>query len=95
MPTKLDFSRKNTMTTKRTVDPHIQCEEVLRQLLIYLDGELDAPTAALIDRHLELCRACYSRAAFERKLRAHLKAAGEKPAPARLRARVKDLLDKF
>jgi anti-sigma factor (TIGR02949 family) len=83
------------MTMKHTTDPHIRCEDVLRQLLLYLDRELDARTAALIERHLELCRGCFSRAAFERKLRAHLKAAAEKPAPARLRARVRDLLDKF
>lgn len=83
------------MTTKRTTDPHIGCEDVLRQLLVYLDRELDARSAALIERHLELCRGCFTRAAFERKLRAHLQAAAEKPAPARLRARVRELLDKF
>jgi anti-sigma factor (TIGR02949 family) len=80
---------------KHTSDPHIRCEDVLRQLLAYLDREVDAPTSALIDRHLEACRGCFTRAAFERKLKAHLRAAADKPAPARLRARVKDILDKF
>lgn len=73
----------------------MNCEDVLRQLLAYLDRELDGETAAQIDRHLEACRGCYSRAAFERKLKARLKATGEESAPERLRARVKDLLDKF
>jgi anti-sigma factor (TIGR02949 family) len=80
---------------KRTIDPHISCEEVLRQLLAYLDREVEAPTAELIDRHLEACRGCFTRAAFERKLKGHLRAAADKPAPARLRARVKGILDKF
>jgi anti-sigma factor (TIGR02949 family) len=73
----------------------MKCEDVLRELLGYLDREIDAQTAALIDRHLEACRGCFSRAVFERKLKAHLRAAGEKPAPRRLRARVKDIMDKF
>lgn len=73
----------------------MKCEDVLRELLAYLDREVDAMTAAAIDRHLEDCRACFSRAQFERKLKAHLRAAAEKRAPERLRARVKDILDKF
>lgn len=73
----------------------MNCEEVLRQLLAYLDRDVDAQTAALIDRHLEACRGCFSRADFERKLKAHLRAAGEKPAPARLRSRIKGIVDKF
>jgi anti-sigma factor (TIGR02949 family) len=80
---------------KRTIDARLSCEEVLRQLFAYLDREVDSRTAALIDRHIEACRGCYSRAAFERKLKARLSAAAEKPAPARLRARVKDILDRF
>jgi anti-sigma factor (TIGR02949 family) len=80
---------------KRASGPRISCEEVLQHLLAYLDREVDAPTTALIDRHLEACRGCFTRAAFERKLKAHLRAAAEKPAPARVRARVKDILDKF
>lgn len=80
---------------KRTIDTSLSCEEVLRQLFAYLDREVDPRTAALIDRHIEACRGCYTRAAFERKLKARLSAAAEKPAPARLRARVKDILDKF
>ncbi|HEX2197809.1 MAG TPA: zf-HC2 domain-containing protein [Burkholderiales bacterium] len=80
---------------KHIHDPQIRCEEVLRQLFAYLDREVDARTAALIDRHLEACRGCFGRASFERKLKAHLKAAAHKPAPARLRSRIKDILDKF
>ena len=73
----------------------MRCEDVLHELLAYLDREVDAATAAAIDRHLEDCRGCFSRAQFERKLKAHLRAAGEKRAPERLRARVKDILDRF
>lgn len=73
----------------------MKCEDVLRQLLAYLDREVDAETSALIDRHLEACRGCFSRADFERKLKDHLRAGDETPAPDRLRARIKDIVDKF
>ncbi|MGQ0545316.1 MAG: mycothiol system anti-sigma-R factor [Betaproteobacteria bacterium] len=73
----------------------MKCEDVLAHLLAYLDREVDAQTAAQIDRHLEACRGCFSRAEFERNLKAHLQAAGEERAPASLRARIKDIVDKF
>lgn len=80
---------------KHTHEPGMSCEEVLRELLAYLDREIDAETAARIDRHLDACRGCFSRAEFERQLKARVKAAGEKAAPGRLRARIKDIVDKF
>jgi mycothiol system anti-sigma-R factor len=73
----------------------MRCEDVLGELFAYLDRELDAPTAAAIDHHLQDCRGCFTRAEFERKLKAHLRAAADKPAPARLRARVKSILERF
>jgi anti-sigma factor (TIGR02949 family) len=73
----------------------ITCEEVLSHLLAYLDREMDAPTAADLERHLEECRACFSRAEFEKKLKAHLRAAGSAKAPQRLRSRIRDLIGKF
>lgn len=80
---------------KHTHEPGMGCEEVLRQLLAYLDREIDAETTALIDRHLDACRGCFSRAGFERNLKARVRAAGETPAPGRLRARIKNIVDKF
>lgn len=73
----------------------IRCEEVLRHLLTYLDRELDAATSARIAHHLELCRGCFSRAEFERKLKGHLRSCGTSAAPDTLRMRLKQLLDRF
>lgn len=73
----------------------IRCEEVLRHLLVYLDREVEPETSLLIAHHLALCRACFSRAEFERRLKAHLRSCGTKPAPARLRTRLKQLLDRY
>jgi anti-sigma factor (TIGR02949 family) len=73
----------------------IRCEEVLQHLLAYLDRELEPATSVLIAHHLELCRGCFSRAEFERKLKAHLRNCGTSPAPARLRARLKQLMERY
>ena len=83
--------------SRKTVNrkDQIRCEEVLRHLLAYLDRELEPETSAQIAHHLELCRGCYSRAEFERKLKAHLRNSGTSAAPESLRARLKEILDRF
>ena len=73
----------------------ITCEEVIAHLLAYLDDEIDAKKRSYIERHLEECRACFSRAEFEKALRAKVRQLGDKEAPAALRRRVKGLLDRF
>ena len=71
------------------------CDEVLAQLLTYLDRELDDAACAELEQHLERCRACFSRAEFERTLKAHVRDTGDVAAPASLRARIKNLIEKF
>lgn len=73
----------------------VTCEEVLKLLVAYLDRETDPHTAAEIEQHLKECRGCFSRAEFEQRLKAHLRAAGSRSAPDRLRARIKKLVDEF
>jgi len=75
--------------------PTINCEEVLKHLVAYLDRETDAHTAAQIDRHLEDCRGCFSRAEFERRLKSRVAATGTASAPESLRARIKALIERF
>jgi anti-sigma factor (TIGR02949 family) len=83
------------MSQRMNRDDRIRCEEVLRNLLTYLDRELEPDTSARIAHHLELCRGCFSRAEFERKLKAHLRSCRASPAPATLRTRLKQLLEGF
>jgi mycothiol system anti-sigma-R factor len=71
------------------------CEEVLKHLVAYLDREADERTTAEIERHLDECRGCFSRAEFERELKSHVRAAGSRTAPERLRARIRKLVTKF
>jgi anti-sigma factor (TIGR02949 family) len=76
-------------------EDRMSCEEVLRHLVAYLDREMDAATALAIERHLEECRGCFSRAAFERKLKAHVCGTASSRAPERLRSRIRELIRKF
>jgi mycothiol system anti-sigma-R factor len=73
----------------------IDCEEVIAHLFAYLDNETDPEKCTDIERHLEECRACFSRAEFEKALRAKVNQLGDKEAPAMLRQRVAALLKQF
>lgn len=74
-------------------DERIDCEEAVRLLATYLDRELDPAHNAEVERHLETCRSCYSRAEFERRLkervRAELSVGSLSP---RFESRMRDLL---
>lgn len=74
---------------------HIDCEEVIEQLLTFLDRELDSETSARIDAHLQRCRDCFTRAEFETRLRARVHEAAETKAPETLRQRIRGLIDQF
>ena len=73
----------------------LDCEEVIAQLFEYLDRELDTDTLQAIEAHIALCRGCFSRAEFERRLRARLAEVGNAEAPASLRLRARRLLERF
>lgn len=73
----------------------LSCEEVIKQLFDYLDRELDRQTDADIEYHLQRCRGCFSRAEFERKLRAKIADIANQKAPARLYHRIDKLLENY
>lgn len=69
--------------------PMMSCEEALERLFEYLDGELEATDTARIEQHLELCKACYPRAQFERQFLEALERVKKKgPVPESVQARV-------
>lgn len=73
----------------------LSCEDVIDKLLEYLDHELDAEAEADIARHIETCRACFTRAEFERKLRQRITETGERKAPDSLRRRIRSLVSRY
>lgn len=74
---------------------HIDCEEVIEQLFAFLDCELDEQQQQRIEHHLTRCRDCFTRAEFERRLRARIREASEAKAPERLHRRIRGLLNEF
>jgi len=72
------------------------CEQVVQHLWSHLDRELDAATSDDLSRHLAECRRCFSRAEFERHLRALLRRScdGEQ-TPPELQERLRRLLRSF
>lgn len=71
------------------------CEDALRLLAAHLDGELDHPVHDEVERHISTCRSCYSRAEFEKQLKANVQALGSEPVPAPLSDRIHTLIRKF
>jgi anti-sigma factor (TIGR02949 family) len=71
------------------------CDEALRLLAAYLDDELHPGAHESVDRHLELCRSCFSRAEFERRLKGEIHRLGREHVPPNFEERVRRLLDSF
>jgi anti-sigma factor (TIGR02949 family) len=75
--------------------PTMTCEEALQHLLEYLDGELPDVTHADVADHLRICRSCYSRAEFERRLRARLGSLSSPSLTPVFAARIRSILERF
>lgn len=71
------------------------CEDALRLLAAHLDRELDASTEAELERHLDRCRSCYSRAEFEKRLKERVADLGREPVRPELAGRIDRLIHSF
>lgn len=75
--------------------PEIQsCEEALRMLAAFLDDELELAARNELERHLAVCRSCYSRAEFERALKARI-ADGVADVGSGFRTRLETMIRQF
>jgi anti-sigma factor (TIGR02949 family) len=73
----------------------ISCDEALRVLAASLDDELHGGAREGLERHLEVCRSCFSRAEFERRLKGELSRLGRDEIPPSFEQRVRRLLGSF
>ncbi len=85
-----DKDGMNTGTVRK-----IDCDEVMRRLFDYLDGEVEITAQDEIHHHIEDCRSCFSRVEFEKQLKSRIRGAGRDSAPDSLRNRISDLLRDF
>lgn len=70
----------------------IDCDEVMRQLFDFLDGEVDKTAEHEIHHHIDECRSCFSRVEFERVLKERIRTSKEEVLPESLRNRITDLM---
>ena len=71
------------------------CDEAMRLLAALLDGELQGEQHEAVQRHLERCRSCFSRAEFERRLKAEVGRLRQEDVPPSFEERIRRLLDSF
>lgn len=66
-----------------------RCDEVLRDVWLFLDDEMDPENRAAVQRHLDDCSPCLAEAGIDEKLKhlLHSKCGGDR-APERLRVRL-------
>jgi anti-sigma factor (TIGR02949 family) len=73
----------------------ITCDEALRMLAAFLDGELHLETGKAVSQHLEVCRSCFSRSEFERRLKGEMNRLGREEITPGFEERVRRLLGSF
>jgi anti-sigma factor (TIGR02949 family) len=73
----------------------LNCDEALRLLAAYVDDELHPGAHEGLERHLEMCRSCFSRAEFERRLKGEINRLGREEIPPSFEQRVRQLLGSF
>jgi mycothiol system anti-sigma-R factor len=71
----------------------ITCEDALRVVHDFLDGELEGVTPAEVKAHFEVCQGCYPHLRFEQAFReAMRRACARETAPPALRDKLERLL---
>lgn len=73
----------------------LSCEEAIRLLASYLDGELEGGSAAQLEDHLDRCRSCYSRHEFEKGLKDRVASLGEERPRSEFEERIQGLVSRF
>jgi anti-sigma factor (TIGR02949 family) len=69
------------------------CDQVLKEIELYLDGELGSEQAAVLAEHLSGCRSCFDRAEFQRRINRIVGTKCRPDTPAHLWRRVRRALE--
>lgn len=71
------------------------CNEALRELYVFLDGELTEERRSVIARHLDDCNPCLEVFDFEAELRLVIQQKCREQVPPELRQRIEETLRSF
>jgi len=70
------------------------CEHVLRQIELYLDGELDPAIRVEVSSHLSTCHPCTDHAEFHKRMKELLRSKCGCEPPAHLVERIRVLVER-
>ena len=73
----------------------IDCAQALKRLIEFIDRELADADRDVIERHLQTCRSCLSRAEFERALKGKLRGLSQGAVPSKTLDRITALMQEF
>ncbi|WP_334141853.1 mycothiol system anti-sigma-R factor [Rhabdothermincola sp.] len=73
-------------------DHRTDCNEALRELYVFLDGELTEERRSVIARHLDDCNPCLEVFDFEAELRLVIQQKCREQVPPELRQRIEETL---
>lgn len=73
----------------------IGCEEALKQLYQFLDRDLSKVKDSEMKHHLSKCRSCFSKAAFEQKIKDRLQEVGRASAGESFEKRINKILGRL
>jgi anti-sigma factor (TIGR02949 family) len=71
------------------------CEQALKHLVEFVDGELPDSEHDGVEQHLRICRDCCSRMEFESRLKERLATLSSEDVPSKTRDRVRELIKRF
>lgn len=71
------------------------CEKVIQSVWDYLDREIAAEGVAELQKHLDLCRSCFTRFEFERMLREAMRAKTNHACPEKLKIRIRQIIELY
>ena len=74
------------------VDGGHDCEAALRELYVYLDGQLTVERRTTIKAHIDLCSPCFDTFTFETELRQVVSRRCADEVPEALRERIADAI---
>lgn len=73
----------------------LSCEEALELLAALIDAELEPVDRSAVERHLDICRSCFSRAEFERRLKQQFAQVGHHAVDRTFEDRIRTMIGRF
>ena len=71
------------------------CEKVIEMIWEFLDREITPDAAADLQKHIDLCRSCFTRIEFEKALRENCRTKTNHVCPDKLKLRIRQIIDLY